>query len=53
MDKLVAAALEENPLAFKREFELVMKDRVDALRQQVRTDIAQTVTVDGEETPQD
>lgn len=50
MNKLIDAALEENPIAFKREFENAMISRIDALRDQRRVDIAQSIRVDGEET---
>lgn len=48
MNKLVSAALEENPIAFKREFETAMKSRIDDLTAQCRVDLAQSITVDGE-----
>lgn len=48
-EKLVAAAMEENPIAFKREFEDQMKARIDARIAQTRIDVAQSIYVDGEE----
>lgn len=49
LDKMITAALEENPIAFKREFEIAMASRVDALKAQERVEIAQSIRVDGEE----
>lgn len=49
MDNLVSAALEEDPIAFKREFEATMKDRIAELVSQQRVEIAQEIKVDGEE----
>lgn len=48
-EKLVAAAMEENPTAFKHEFEALMKSRVDARIEQAKIDVAQSIRVDGEE----
>lgn len=49
MNELVAAAMEENPIAFKREFETAMKGRIDDLIAQTKIEIAQSIKVDGEE----
>ena len=49
VEKLVAAAMEENPIAFKHEFEAQMKSRVDARIAQAKLDVAQSIRVDGEE----
>jgi len=48
MNTLVAAALEENPIAFKREFETAMKSRIEDLTAQCRVDVAHSIKVDGE-----
>ncbi|MGL5307500.1 MAG: hypothetical protein ACRC9Y_15415 [Aeromonas veronii] len=48
-EKLVAAAMEENPIAFKHEFEAQMKSRIDSRIAQARIDVAQSIRVDGEE----
>lgn len=48
-EKLVAAAMEENPTAFKHEFEALMKSRVDVRVAQAKIDVAQSIRVDGEE----
>lgn len=53
MNKLVAAALEENPIGFKKEFEAQLKDRIDALVAQNKVEIAQSVRIDGEENNQE
>lgn len=49
MNKLVAAAMEENPVAFKHEFEALMQSRRDAHVTKTRVDVAQSIRVDGEE----
>ena len=49
MNELVAAAMEENPIAFKREFETAMKSRIDSLVADRKIEIAQSIKVDGEE----
>ena len=49
MNKLVAAAMEENPVAFKHEFEALMQSRKEAHIAQSRIDVAQSIRVDGEE----
>lgn len=48
LDKMINAALEENPIAFKREFEAAMSARVEDLKAQEKIDIAQSIRVDGE-----
>ena len=48
MNNLVTAALEENPIAFKREFETALKSRIEDLKDQRRVEIAQSIRVDGE-----
>lgn len=49
MHPLIAAALEENPVTFKREFETLMQSRREELIAQSRVEIGQSIRVDGEE----
>lgn len=49
MNKLIDATLAEDPIAFKREFAAELQSRVDGLIAQRRVEIAQSITVDGEE----
>lgn len=53
MNSMIAAALEENPIAFKREFEAAMATRVDTLKAQTRIDVAHSIRVEGEEETSD